>query len=116
MSSIIYSGYPGSLPFKIQYTPEIDQAVTLILTGSAYSTNGNVKIGISVDVNGSHATSAEIFSNGPSTHRALVSQPSNYTFPFEVIDGVVQPVTITFNNQNSNTIFDINDSITLMVL
>ncbi len=116
MANIIYQGAPGKLPYSIQFTPSNDSLVTVQLSGSAWSINTNTPIGISVSVEGQQITSASIFNNQASTHRALVPGLANFKFPIHIEYGEIQPITLTFDALNGDTSFDPNDLISFVIL
>ena len=86
------------------------------MSGSAYSDKKNVKIGIGLEIAVSKVATAEVFSNGPSTHPTVGPSITPYTFPFNVVDEVVQPVSIHLYAMDANTVFDVNDYLTLMAI
>ncbi|MEO1412750.1 MAG: hypothetical protein AAFW73_22860 [Bacteroidota bacterium] len=114
MPTIIYDDTPSALPYSFQYTPSDDDPGIIYLGGSAWAAQPNAMIGLTLEVNGSVVCSAQVFSNGPSTHRTLVPGVVKYAFPIDVKDKVVQPVTITIAALNAETVFDQNDRIILM--
>lgn len=116
MAKVIVNGFPGNLPYTLDYVPESDSPITLFFTGSAYAKVDEVKIGLEVAINGETVATSFIFSNGLGSHRAFVPTTVPYTFPVKVVNGEVQPVKITFTALNSETFFDQNDAITLMVI
>jgi hypothetical protein len=92
----------GPLPLSAQFSAPSDGPVTLIVSGSVWSTSANQLIGVTVQIDGKTLGSAMIFSNGAITHRAAV--------PFYI------PVTLSFGTHtitlvplNSNTTSDLND-------
>lgn len=114
MQDIIFSGNPGALPHSFSYTPESDSPVIIYFSGSAWTSVANTPIGLKLTINGADITTTTIWSNGPTTHRALVPSLVKYKFPLNVVNGVVQPVTITISAL-ANTIFDVNDTIFLAI-
>lgn len=116
MKDIIYDGTPASLPHSFQYTPQSDAPSVMHLSGSAWTSVANTKIGLQVEVDGTVVVTSAIWSNGPTTHRALCAGLAEYQFTLKVVDGVVQPVTITIKALNANTIFDVNDYVTVAIV
>ena len=114
MAKIIYQGNPGTLPYQFSYTPDNDQDVLIQLAGSAWSGTANVSIGLYVKIGGVQVTKTEVFSNGASTHRSLIPGNANYTFPLNVVDDQIQPVEIEIGVISSETVFDVNDSVSLI--
>lgn len=113
MSHVIYSGTP-SLPYSFDYTPHVDEPVLLSFSGTAWTGKANAKIGLELVINGTVVTSANIFSNSPSQHRALHAGITSYTFPVVVnpSDGTINPVSITIR-AIGGTNFDSNDYVTV---
>jgi hypothetical protein len=97
-------------PLPIQATADIqsDGPAVLTLAGSVWSQTANAMTGVSLLVDGEPAGSARIFSNGPTTHRAVVPVTIPYTFTFG-------SHTFTLEAMTSETISDSNDFFTLSV-
>jgi hypothetical protein len=70
----------GPLPVEMTTTIESDAEVALTLSGSVWSSTPDSEIGITLEIDGETVTGARIFSNGPSTHRAVVPITVPYTF------------------------------------
>ena len=92
----------GPLPIQTSFKAPSDGPTCLVLSGSVWSARANQMIGIQLQLDGKVIGSAEIFSNGASTHRAVV--PS------------YMPVTLAFGQHtlslvalNSATTSDFND-------
>src|SRR5688572_22535607 len=73
-------GQAGPLPIKATADIESDGPAVLTLAGSVWTQTSNSMIGVSLLVDGEAAGSARIFSNGPTTHRAVVPVTIPYTF------------------------------------
>jgi hypothetical protein len=71
----------GPLPITVSADIEGDGPAVLTLAGSVWSGTANAMIGVSLSIDGQPAEiSANIFSNGPTTHRAVVPVTVPYTF------------------------------------
>jgi hypothetical protein len=62
----------GPLPLKANFDAKGNQVMYLEVNGSAYSGNANRMIGIDIHLDNKSVGKAQIFSNGASTHRAVV--------------------------------------------
>ncbi|HEX7335214.1 MAG TPA: hypothetical protein VF290_27180 [Pyrinomonadaceae bacterium] len=98
----------GPLPIKATFNSMTNEPVFVEVNGSVWSTTPNTLIGILVEVDGVVVGKALIFSNGPSTHRAVVPSygqvqlgPGQHTI-------VLSPVTPT-------TTSDVNDFYTAVI-
>ncbi len=71
----------GPLPITVSADIESDGPAVLTLAGSVWSGAANAMIGVSLAIDGQPAeVSAVIFSNGPTTHRAVVPVTVPWTF------------------------------------
>jgi hypothetical protein len=98
----------GPLPIKGTAEIESDGPAVLTLAGSVWSQTSNAMIGVSLLIDGEAASSARIFSNGPSTHRAVVPVTVPYTF-------TIGSHTFTLEPMTAQTVSDANDFFTLSV-
>lgn len=114
MANVIYSGNPGNLPYTFEYTPERDTPSLIQLSGSAWTTAANTKIGLQVSIEGNAVTTASMFSNGANTHRALNAGLAEFTFPIKIEGGAIKPVQIEISALRG-TKFDVNDEVSLVV-
>src|SRR5437660_10594569 len=62
----------GPLPITVTFNAPGDSRMYLEINGSVWSQQANRMIGIGVKVDNNAAGAAQIFSNGPATHRAGV--------------------------------------------
>jgi hypothetical protein len=92
----------GGLPISASFSAPSDGPATFVLAGSVWCGTADKMIGVSLELDGKIIGSASIFSNAPTTHRAVV--PSYI------------PVSLTFGEhkltliaENANTISDLND-------
>ncbi len=71
-----------------------------------------------LEINGKEVCTAEIFSNGPSTHRLLMPGivPYRFVLKHNAKDDSIEPVSITVKALNADTNFDHNDYISLSIL
>jgi hypothetical protein len=117
MAEIIFSRIQQkTLPFTTTYTPNIDSEIVLMLSGSAWTSRVNCKIGLVLEIDGVEICSAEIFSNGPTTHRLLIPGIVSHTFKINYKDSSPEPVNITVKALNGDTLFDQNDYISLTIV
>ncbi|MCB0713262.1 MAG: hypothetical protein KDD67_13100 [Ignavibacteriae bacterium] len=98
----------GPLPITQTFTSEIDMEAMLFVSGSVWSNDANQMIGIEVLLDGEALGAAEIFSNGATTHRAVVPQyiPINLT---------IGDHTITLQASTGETVSDYNDFYRVLV-
>jgi hypothetical protein len=61
----------GPLPLKAQFNAPLDGPALLVVTGSLWSQTANTLLTMSVAVDGTQIATAQIWSNGVSTHRAF---------------------------------------------
>ena len=62
----------GGLPLQATFNSEGDQPVILEVNGSVWTQLSNFMIGILIIIDGQSVGQAQIFSNTPETHRAVV--------------------------------------------
>jgi hypothetical protein len=72
MLQIILNQKPGPLPISATFSALSDGPSTLIIHGSVWSTSANQKVGFAVQLDGTQVGTAQLFSNGANTHRAVV--------------------------------------------
>jgi len=116
MSQLIYSGTP-TLPHTFEYTPVGDERVMLSLSGTAWTVEEKGKIGLELVIDEQVVTSAWVYSNSPTEHRALHTGLSEYNFPlkYDANKGIVEPVSITIRTFYG-TLFDGNDIVTIAIV
>jgi hypothetical protein len=99
----------GPLPVKATAEIMSDGPAVVTVAGSVWSTSANSMIGVSLLIDGEPTNiSAGIFSNGPSTHRAVVPVTVPYTF-------TIGPHTFTLEPMTAQTTSDSNDYFTVAV-
>jgi hypothetical protein len=93
----------GPLPIATSFNAPMDGPAWFTLTGSVWTQTANQMIGVILELDGQPIGSAQIFSNGASTHRAVipVQIPVNLTFGTH---------KITLVALNTHTTTDFNDS------
>jgi hypothetical protein len=62
----------GPLPITATFNALTDEPVYLEINGSIWCASADTMIGIGIDLDGQKIGAAQIFSNGSSTHRAVV--------------------------------------------
>ena len=102
-------GQAGPLPIKVSAEIDSDGPAVLTLAGSVWTPTEDRMIGVSLAIDGQPpAVSARIFSNGSSTHRAVVPITFPYTFTIGTHPFVLEPMT-------ADTTSDGNDFFVLTV-
>ena len=98
----------GPLPIKATFRPLGNMPTYIEVNGSVWSQSANVLIGIGVDLDGQNVGQAKIFSNGTSTHRAVVPA----YIPVKLGDGAH---TLTLSAATAQTVSDFNDFYTVVI-
>lgn len=99
----------GPLPITATAEIESDGPSVVTLAGSVWSQQPNTMIGFTLLIDGEPTLiSAEIFSNGTGTHRAVVPVTVPYTF-------TIGPHTLALEPATSDTTSDANDRFYLTV-
>lgn len=93
---------PGPLPLKETFKAPADGPVAFIVTGSVWSQQPNQLIGVALELDGVPIGQAYIFSNGSSTHRAVVPA-------YISVDLTFGSHTVALLASNSATTSDAND-------
>lgn len=93
----------GPLPVKGTFDAPGDMPMYIEVSGSVWSITANQMLGINIELDGTKIGTAQIFSNGPSTHRAVVPA----WVPVKLGQG---QHTIALTLANSATTSDLNDS------
>ena len=109
----------GPLPIKAEVQTGSTGPATISAAGSVWSGASNVEIGFEILFEGAVIGSSEIFSNGPSTHRATVPVHIVVTLdkPFTGDPPVTPPIyTVELRPLNSNTNSDVNDNFQVVLL
>ncbi|MDP8980646.1 MAG: hypothetical protein M3O35_08660 [Acidobacteriota bacterium] len=69
---VILNQKNGPLPVTVSFNAPTDGPCWLVVSGSVWTQTPNLSIGVEVSLDGKPIGSASIFSNAPSTHRAVV--------------------------------------------
>jgi len=113
MSKVIWNGI-ATLPQEIKVTPESDAPVILQLSGTVYTYNQNKEIGLTVSVGGDPLISATLYANQNGVHVATGVALQSVRLPVKYVDGVIQPITYTIDKMNADTLFDAQDTVSLL--
>lgn len=112
----------GPLPIQKEISPEYVGSATLVVAGSVWTQTTDAMIGFKVLFEGQEVGVAEIWSNGPATHRAVVPQhiPISLTKAWKS-NGVDQPpapaaYSVELQPMNGDTTSDYNDRFTVMLV
>ena len=97
----------GPLPITAQFNAIGDSPMYIEVNGSVWTQTANVMTGIDIAIDGQKVGTANIFSNTPSTHRAVVPA----YVPVKLSQG---PHKITLS-ASANTVSDLNDSYTAVI-
>ncbi len=99
---VILNQQKGPLPLTASFKAPTDGPSCLVVSGSVWTQTANQKLGIQVSLDGKPIGSASIFSNAPTTHRAVVPTyiPLNLTFG---------PHQLVLSAETSATVSDFND-------
>jgi hypothetical protein len=98
----ILNQHIGPLPIATSFTAPSDGPSCFVLSGSVWSSTANQLIGVTLTVDGVKVGSASIWSNGVSTHRAVV--PSYIPVTLKI-----GPHKLELVAENGSTISDLND-------
>ena len=97
----------GPLPITATFNSIGDSEMYLEVNGSVWTQTPNVMIGIDIQIDGQAAGKAMLYSNGPSTHRAVVPA----YIPVQLAPG---PHKLTLA-ASANTVSDSNDLFTAVI-
>jgi hypothetical protein len=102
---IILNQQKGPLPIAVSFNAPTDGPSCLVVSGSVWTQSANHMIGIEVSLDTKPIASASIYSNAPSTHRAVVPTyiPLTLTFGKHEIFLGATPGTVS----DSNDFFDV---------
>lgn len=101
----------GPLPVTASFPLKSTGPATVTVAGSVWSGQADTMIGIQVSMDGSVLGDAKIFSNAPSTHRAVVATHYDVTLDRAWPEPGVPPTyQITLNPLNGDTVSDTNDT------
>jgi hypothetical protein len=97
----------GPLPITVQFNAIGDFPMYLEVNGSVWTQTANVMIGIDIAIDGQPVGTAHIFSNGPTTHRAVV--------PAYIQVKLAQGSHKLTLSASQNTVSDFNDFYTAVI-
>ena len=99
----------GPLPIKATFNAPGDAPMFLVVDGSIWTQTANQMISIAIDLDGANVGYAQIFSNGASTHRAVVPA----YIPIKLTQG---QHTLTLSAKpGTTTVSDFNDFYTAVL-
>ena len=104
----------GPLPISATATIETDAPTAVTLAGSVWTTTQNSMIGVALSIDGQVVAKAQIYSNGPNTHRAVV--PVTVPYTFATGPKGPEPHTFELTALTSPTTSDYNDFFSVSVL
>lgn len=99
---------PGPLPITVAFKAPGNEPMYMEINGSVYTSAADQMIGISAELNGKVLGQAQIYSNGPLTHRTVVPAYFDLRFSDET-------QSLTLSAANSNTVSDFNDFYTAVL-
>lgn len=92
----------GPLPITATFASPTNAPATIFISGSVWSQTTDTMIGIAILLDGQQIGTAQIFSNGNTTHRAVVPV-------FIPVDLAFGAHTLELTTTNGNTVSDVND-------
>jgi len=99
----------GPLPLNVSFNAPSDAPMYLEVTGSVWTQTANQLIGIAIQLDGQAIGTAQVFSNGASTHRPVVPT----YIPVQLKQG---PHTLALSTiAGSTTVSDFNDFFTVVL-
>jgi len=99
----------GPLPITVNFNAPADSPMILEVGGSVWTQSANSMIGIGIKLDGKVVGAAQIFSNGNSTHRAVVPA----YIPIQLSQG---QHTLSLYPNTASTTSDFNDFYTAGIL
>jgi len=109
MSAQILVSQKGPLPITATFNSPGDLTAVLEVNGSVWTTTANQMIGIQVQLDGVNLGTANIFSNGASTHRAVVPAYFKIALKYGV------PHKLVLSAATTTTTSDFNDFFTAVI-
>jgi|SRR5215203_295076 len=98
----------GPLPIKATFNAPGDSPMFIEVNGSVWTQTANQMIGIVIELDGNAVGTAQIFSNGNSTHRAVVPA----YIPVKLTQG---QHTLSLSAKAGGTVSDLNDFFTAVI-
>ena len=109
MSVQVILSQKGPLPISVGFNAPGDMTVYLEVNGSVWTQTANSMTGIQVQLDGQTLGQANLFSNGATTHRAVVPA----YFPIQLKYGVQH--TLVLSAAAGTTVSDFNDFFTAVI-
>ncbi|HYN14464.1 MAG TPA: hypothetical protein VES66_01575 [Terriglobales bacterium] len=100
---------PGPLPIQAQFKAPLDGPALLVVTGSLWASSANVLMQMNVYLDGALVATAQMFSNGSSTHRVLPTMFISLPLSFG-------PHTLQLALSGSSVTSDLNDFFSAAIL
>ncbi len=72
VQTIISQAGPLGSGISAQFSVPTDDPICILVSGSVWATQANQMIGFYIQLDGQQIGAAQIYSNGPNTHRAVV--------------------------------------------
>jgi hypothetical protein len=98
----------GPLPIQATFNAPGDEPMYLEVNGSIWCQSEDTMIGIGIELDGQNIGAAQIFSNGNTTHRAVVPA----YIPIQLGEG---QHTLTLYLNTGETVSDVNDFYTAVI-
>ncbi len=98
----------GPLPISTSFNAPGDDPMYLEVNGSVWSQASNVMTGIVIQLDGKPVGTAQVFSNGNTTHRTVVPA----YIPIQLSEG---SHTLSLSAMSGGTVSDFNDSYTAVI-
>ena len=98
----------GPLPITANFDSPGDEPMYLEVGGSVWSPYANQMIGIGIELDGQPVGAAQVFSNGSTTHRAVVPA----YIPIQLSEG---QHTLSLSLNSGETVSDYNDFYTAVI-
>ncbi len=116
MDAEIIINQQGPLPITTTITTASDGPAMLVVAGSVWSQSANNEIGINVVLEGERVGVASIYSNGASTHRAVVPAYIPITLDKQWPSPTEPPTyTVELVASTPATVSDSNDSFVVVL-
>jgi hypothetical protein len=109
MSVQVLVSQKGPLPISVAFNAPGDLTAVLEVNGSVWNTTANQMIGIQVQLDGVNLGTANLFSNGANTHRAVVPAYFKVALKYGVQHKLV------LSAATSSTTSDFNDFFTAVI-
>lgn len=106
---IIAANLAGPLPLAVTFNAPMDGPTTFLFSGTAWSSQANVLIGVQVVLDGAVIGTSQLYSNSTGEHKTL---------PVQVLIANLTPGQhkVVFQALNGATVTDLNDNFSLSLL